>query len=56
MAGMEFGLGRFGDRRLQKGGFACMQRWLHGQARAFGGLAEAVRERCSSDAFCTTVR
>ena len=34
---MQFGLGRFGDRRLEKGGPLCMGLSLSGQAVAFVG-------------------
>jgi len=51
---MEIGLGRFGDRRLEKGGCHCMRRWFDGQARAFDGLRGAGRGRFSSRAFCAT--
>ena len=32
----EFGLGRFGDRRLEKGGCFCTDGWLKSAARGFG--------------------
>ena len=51
---MEIGLGRFGDRRLEKGGRHCMGPWFAGQARAFDGLRGAGRGRFSSRAFCAT--
>jgi hypothetical protein len=51
---MEIGLGRFGDRRLEKGGPHCMRPWFDGQARAFGGLRGAELGRFSSRAFCAT--
>lgn len=45
---MDIELGRFGDRRLQKGGSFCSVGWLKLAAEAcvFGALAAAVRERC----------
>jgi hypothetical protein len=51
MSGLEFGLGRFGDLRLEKGGRACTRRWLTGRGRASAGLAERERGRCSLRAF-----
>jgi hypothetical protein len=42
---MEFELGRFGDRRLEKGGSPCMPRLLSGLALGFGGLRDAGRRR-----------
>lgn len=56
MTGIEYGLGGFGDGRLQKGGPACMLRWLRDRARACAGLAVDGLARCGSGAFCTTVR
>jgi hypothetical protein len=56
MAGMEYGLGRFSDRRLEKGGPACIRRWLPGLARAFAALAVGGLARCSSRDFCATAR
>jgi hypothetical protein len=49
---IEFGLGRFGDRRLEKGGPPCMRPWLSGRALASAGLREGGRKRCGSGAFC----
>ena len=51
---MEIGLGRFGDRRLEKGGCHCMRPWFGGHARAFDGLRGAERGRFSSRASCAT--
>lgn len=56
MAGIDYGLGRFGDRRLEKGGPICMRRWSHARVRAFAGSAALGRGRCSSRAFCGTQR
>ena len=56
MQGLELGLGRFGDRRLEKGGRVCMPRWWRGRGRAFGDWAGRGRGRCSSRAFCATGR
>jgi len=49
---IEFGLGRFGDRRLEKGGPPSTLRWLSGPAVASGGLGDVGRRRCGSGAFC----
>ena len=46
--GMEFGLGRFGDRRLEKGGPRSMRPWLSGLVRAFGALPAVGPKRCGS--------
>ena len=35
---MEFGLGQFGDCRLEKGGPICMRLWWIGRGRAFDDL------------------
>ncbi|WP_292608077.1 hypothetical protein [Mesorhizobium sp.] len=56
MTGIEYGLGRFGDRRLEKGGAACMPRWLRGLDRVSGGLAAVGRAKCSSRDFCAIAR
>jgi hypothetical protein len=48
----ETGLGRFGDRRLEKGGPHCMRRWFDGQAHVFDGSQETERGRFSLPAFC----
>jgi hypothetical protein len=49
---MEIGLGRFGDRRLEKGGRCCMRPWFDVHAAAFGALEETGRGRFNSPAFC----
>jgi len=49
---MEVGLGRFGDRRLEKGGRRCMRPSFDGLVRAFGVLQETERRRCGSRVFC----
>ena len=43
----EVTLGRFGDRRLEKGGPSCTRAWWRTAAEAFGfdGLAVIVPER-----------
>jgi hypothetical protein len=43
----EYGLGRFGDRRLEKGGPFCMPAWWRraGEAFGFADLEGAGRER-----------
>jgi hypothetical protein len=40
-----YGLGRFGDRRLEKGGRRCMPPWLTGLAVVSGGSVRAGRKR-----------
>jgi hypothetical protein len=55
MAGIEYGLGRFGDRRLEKGGPLCMRRWWRGRVRAFAGSREHGHGRFSSRACCATL-
>lgn len=42
---IEFGLGRFDDRRLEKGGPLCMLRWLSGPVLVFGGWREDGRKK-----------
>jgi hypothetical protein len=49
---MEIGLGRFGDRRLEKGGLHCMRPWFDGLVRAFGASPGTERRRFGSRAFC----
>jgi hypothetical protein len=52
----EFGLGRFGDGRLEKGGQRCMPPWLRDLALVSGGSEAAGPERCGFGAFCTMAR
>jgi hypothetical protein len=49
---IELGLGRFGDRRLEKGGRRCMRLLWSGPARASGGLRDDERRKCGSRGFC----
>ncbi len=56
MAGIAYGLGRFGDRRLEKGGLGCTQRWSRDPARVFVALAVTERAKCSFAGFFTTHR
>jgi hypothetical protein len=49
---MEFGLGRFGDRRLEKGGRRCMRRWFDGLAQGSGVLQGIAPRKFGSRAFC----
>jgi len=49
---MEIGLGRFGDRRLEKGGRHCMRPSFGGLARAFDALLGTGRRRCGLRVFC----
>ncbi len=53
---MEFGLGRFGDRRLEKGGSRFTRLLLSGRAVGSDGLRAAGRKRCGSGAFCAMTR
>src|ERR1700687_3197730 len=56
MAVVAYGLGRFGDRLLEKGGPGCMRRWWRGRAPVFVALAVTGRARCSFAGFFTTGR
>ena len=56
MAGVAYGLGRFGDRRLEKGGRGCMRRWWPDLARASAASVRTVRARCSFAGFFTIRR
>jgi hypothetical protein len=49
---IEFGLGRFGDRRLEKGGRPCTRLLWSGLALVSGGLREDAHRKCGSRAFC----
>jgi hypothetical protein len=53
---MEFGLGRFGDRRLEKGGPPCMLLLLSGRALGSDGSGDVVQGRCVSPASCIIPR
>lgn len=52
---MAFGLGRFGDRRLKKGGPPCLPPLWSDPARVFDGLRDADRRKCGSRAFCAII-
>ena len=56
MGGVAYGLGRFGDRRLEKGGPDCIRRWWRGPAHVFVALAVTGRAKCSFADFFTTRR
>jgi hypothetical protein len=56
MEAIEYGLGRFGDGRLEKGGPSCMRPLLTGQARACAGLPERGRGKFSLRGFCAMRR
>jgi len=57
MVGVDFGLGHFGDLRLEKGGRICMRLLLVGLARASANWRNAIeRVRSSSRAFCVMAR
>ena len=49
---MEVGLGRFGDRRLEKGGRRCMRPSFDVQAPAFDALQGTGPKRFGSRVFC----
>ena len=49
---IEFGLGRFGDRRLEKGGPRFMRPWLSGLARVSVDLRGDGRKRCGLRVCC----
>jgi len=51
---MEVGLGRFGDRRLEKGGRHCMRPWFDDRARSFVGLQGTGRRKSGLRVFCAT--
>jgi hypothetical protein len=53
---MEIGLGRFGDRRLEKGGRRCMRPSFDIQAPAFDALRGAEPGRFGSRVFCAMKR
>ena len=53
---MDFGLGRFGDRRLEKGGPISMRPSLRGLALVSGGLQDVDRGRCGSPASFAILR
>lgn len=50
-----YGLGRFGDRRLEKGGSSCTASWslLAVAEHGFAGWGAAGRAKFASPAFCT---
>ena len=49
---IEFGLGRFGDRRLEKGGPRCMRPLSSDRARVSGGLRDDGPRKCGLRASC----
>ena len=53
---IEVGLGRFGDRRLEKGGRCCMRPLFDVQATAFDALRAAEPRRFGSRVFCAMKR
>jgi len=56
MAVIAYGLGRFGDRRLEKGGAGCTGRWWRGRVHVSVALAVDGRARCSFAGFFTIGR
>src|ERR1700679_4123977 len=51
---MELGLGRFGDRRLEKGGPLYTRRWFDGLVRASDASQGTGHGRFGSRVFCAT--
>ena len=51
---MEIGLGRFDDRRLEKGGPHCTRHWFDGLVRASAALQGTERGKFGSRVFCAT--
>ena len=49
---MEVALGRFGDRRLEKGGCHYMRPWFDGLVRVSDALPGTGRRRFGSRVFC----
>jgi hypothetical protein len=49
---MAVGLGRFGDRRLEKGGCHYMRPWFDGLVRVSDALPGTGRRRFGSRVFC----
>jgi hypothetical protein len=47
-----FELGRFGDRRLEKGGPSFTVPWLRGRPAAFAGWLANAAARFNSIVFC----
>ena len=56
MSGIEYGLGRFGDRRLEKGGPICTRLWLSVPARVFVASLAAGRARFNLHGSFATLR
>jgi hypothetical protein len=54
MARIEYGLGLFDDRRLEKGGPFCMRRWWRGHARVSADWREHAPGRFDSRGSCAT--
>jgi hypothetical protein len=52
---MEIGLGRFGDRRLEKGGPLYTRRWFDGLVRASDASQGTEHGRFGSRVFCATI-
>jgi hypothetical protein len=51
---VEIGLGRFGDRRLEKGGPFYTRRWFDGLVRASDASQGTEHGRFGSRVFCAT--
>jgi len=54
MAGIDFGLGQFDDRRLEKGGPICMRHGWRGHALASDGSREGEHGKFNSRASFAT--
>ena len=51
MFGIAYGLGHFGDLRLEKGGRVCTRRWWSGRGRVSAVLLGRGRARFNSRGF-----
>src|SRR5260370_34504503 len=54
MVGIEYGLGLFDDRRLEKGGPFCMRRWWRGHAHVSADWRGHAPRRFDSRGSCAT--
>jgi hypothetical protein len=55
MSRIEYGLGRFGDRRLEKGGPSCTRRWWSSRVHVSGVWEERGRGNFNSTASFATI-
>jgi hypothetical protein len=56
MSRIKYGLGRFNDRRLEKGGPRCIKPWCFDLDAVSGGSAARAHGKCSSRGSCATRR